>query len=68
MALPLTCAAATGAGVALQVPADRAALPQLVPEPVLPQANALDAATQTPGQGVGAGIGGVLVTLVGVQG
>jgi hypothetical protein len=63
----LAGAAVIGAGIALQVPARRAALPQLVPEPLLQRANAVDAATQTLGRGVGAGIGGVVVALVGAR-
>ncbi|MCI0686655.1 MAG: MFS transporter, partial [Sporichthyaceae bacterium] len=57
----IVLAVASGIGTALFQPAHRAAIPQLVAEPLRKQANALESATNQIGLAVGAALGGALV-------
>ncbi|MEV4410469.1 MFS transporter [Catellatospora sp. NPDC049609] len=66
--LPMTAACLVGIGGALYEPAHRAALPQLVAEPLRQRANALDSATKRFGAAGGALAGAALVVAVGPRG
>jgi MFS family permease len=61
-------AALVGIGSALYQPAHRAAMPQVVSEDLLQQANALDSSTKRLGSAGGALLAGLLIATVGVQG
>lgn len=67
LALLLASAALMGLGTGFYEPAHRAALPQLVPEHLRQQANAIDSGTKRLAGAAGAALGGLLVALGSVQ-
>lgn len=67
LALLLASAALVGLGTGFYEPAHRAALPQLVPEHLRQQANAVDSGTKRLAGAAGAALGGLLVALGSVQ-
>jgi MFS family permease len=68
LALVMAAACLIGVGSALYQPAHRAAMPQVVSEDQLQQANALDSAAKRLGYAGGALLGGLLIAGVGARG
>jgi MFS family permease len=68
LALVMAAACLIGIGSALYQPAHRAAMPQVVPEDQLQQANALDSAAKRLGYAGGALLGGLLIAGFGARG
>jgi MFS family permease len=68
LALVMAAACLIGIGSALYQPAHRAAMPQVVPDELLQQANALDSAAKRLGYAAGALLGGLLIAGFGARG
>jgi MFS family permease len=66
--LVMAAACLIGIGSALYQPAHRAAMPQVVPDEMLQQANALDSAARRLGYAAGALLGGLLIAGFGARG